>query len=120
MELTVEKLSLVYCPSDENRKAGQAIGVGVEFHFLPGNPRALRGRGRTVSANRTDYTVWFLEIWTGRVRLTPDDALNAVPRRFCASTSTCLSVTTKNAIEFEEAADKQGRRSQSKRRNCSR
>jgi len=56
--------------------------------------------------NRTDYDRLILEIWTDG-RLSPDDALTQASAIFAGITSTCSSVMTRNAIEFEEAADKQ-------------
>jgi DNA-directed RNA polymerase subunit alpha len=104
MELTV-KTGRGFCPSDENKKPGQAIGViAIDSIFSP----VTRVRYNVEAArvgNRTDYDKLILEIWTDG-RLTPDDALT----QSSAILSHHLDVFVgydKNAVEFEEAADKQ-------------
>jgi DNA-directed RNA polymerase subunit alpha len=104
MELTV-KIGRGFCPSDENKKPGQAIGViAIDSIFSP----VTRVRYNVEAArvgNRTDYDKLILEIWTDG-RLTPDDALT----QSSAILSHHLDVFVgydKNAVEFEEAADKQ-------------
>ena len=104
MELTV-KTGRGFCPSDENKKPGQAIGViAIDSIFSP----VTRVRYNVEAArvgNRTDYDKLILEVWTDG-RLTPDDALT----QSSAILSHHLDVFVgydKNAIEFEEAADKQ-------------
>ena len=104
MELTV-KIGRGFCPSDENKKPGQAIGViAIDSIFSP----VTRVRYNVEAArvgNRTDYDKLILEIWTDG-RLTPDDALTQAS----AILSHHLDVFVgydKNAVEFEEAADKQ-------------
>jgi DNA-directed RNA polymerase subunit alpha len=104
MELTV-KTGRGFCPSDENKKPGQAIGViAIDSIFSP----VTRVRYAVEAArvgNRTDYDKLVLEIWTDG-RLTPDDALT----QSSAILSHHLDVFVgydKNAVEFEEAADKQ-------------
>ena len=73
MELTV-KVGRGFCPSDENKKPGQAIGiVAIDSIFSP----VTRVRYAVEAArvgNRTDYDRLVLEIWTDG-RITPDDAL---------------------------------------------
>src|SRR5450432_4486557 len=73
MELTV-KVGRGFCPSDENKKPGQAIGVvAIDSIFSP----VTRVRYAVEAArvgNRTDYDKLILEVWTDG-RLTPDDAL---------------------------------------------
>jgi DNA-directed RNA polymerase subunit alpha len=73
MELTV-KIGRGFCPSDENKKPGQAIGiVAIDSLFSP----VTRVRYAVEAArvgNRTDYDRLVLEIWTDG-RITPDDAL---------------------------------------------
>jgi DNA-directed RNA polymerase subunit alpha len=104
MELTV-KIGRGFCVSDENKKAGQAIGiVAIDSLFSP----VTRVRYAVEAArvgNRTDYDRLVLEIWTDG-RITPDDALTQAS----AILSHHLDVFVgydKNAVEFEEAADKQ-------------
>ena len=104
MELTV-KIGRGFCPSDENKKPGQAIGViAIDSIFSP----VTRVRYNVEAArvgNRTDYYKFILEIWTDG-RLTPDDALT----QSSAILSHHLDVFVgydKNAVEFEEAADQQ-------------
>jgi DNA-directed RNA polymerase subunit alpha len=104
MELTV-KVGRGFCPSDENKKPGQAIGViAIDSIFSP----VTRVRYNVEAArvgNRTDYDKLVIEIWTDG-RLTPDDALT----QSSAILSHHLDVFVgydKNAVEFEEAADKQ-------------
>jgi len=104
MELTV-KIGRGFCPSDENKKPGQPIGViAIDSIFSP----VTRVRYNVEAArvgNRTDYDKLILEIWTDG-RLTPDDALT----QSSAILSHHLDVFVgydKNAVEFEEAADKQ-------------
>src|SRR5215469_18342017 len=104
MELTV-KIGRGFCPGDENKKPGQAIGViAIDSIFSP----VTRVRYNVEAArvgNRTDYDRLILEIWTDG-RLTPDDALTQAS----AILSHHLDVFVgydKNAVEFEEAADKQ-------------
>ncbi len=104
MELTV-RVGRGYCQNDENKKAGQAIGVvAIDSLFSP----VTRVRYAVEAArvgNRTDYDRLILEIWTDG-RISPDDALT----QSSAILSHHLDVFVgydKNAIEFEEAADKQ-------------
>jgi DNA-directed RNA polymerase subunit alpha len=104
MELTV-KIGRGFCPGDENKKAGQAIGViAIDSIFSP----VTRVRYAVEAArvgNRTDYDRLVLEVWTDG-RITPDDALTQAS----AILSHHLDVFVgydKNQVEFEEAADKQ-------------
>ena len=73
MELTVT-VGRGFCPSDENKKLGQAIGVvAIDSLFSP----VTRVRYSVEAArvgNRTDYDRLVLEIWTDG-RVSPDDAL---------------------------------------------
>jgi len=73
MELTV-KIGRGFCPSDENKKPGQAIGVvAIDSLFSP----VTRVRYAVENARvgqRTDYDRLVLEIWTDGT-ITPDDAL---------------------------------------------
>ena len=73
MELTV-RVGRGYCQNDENKKAGQPIGVvAIDSLFSP----VTRVRYAVEAArvgNRTDYDRLILEIWTDG-RISPDDAL---------------------------------------------
>src|SRR5580693_6940929 len=104
MELTV-KIGRGFCPSDENKKPGQAIGiVAIDSIFSP----VTRVRYAVEAArvgNRTDYDRLILEIWTDG-RLTPDDALTQASAILAHHLDVFVGYD-KNAVEFEEAADKQ-------------
>ena len=104
MELTV-KVGRGFCPSDENKKPGQAIGVvAIDSLFSP----VTRVRYAVEAArvgNRTDYDRLILEIWTDG-RLTPDDALTQASAILAHHLDVFVGYD-KNAVEFEEAADKQ-------------
>jgi DNA-directed RNA polymerase subunit alpha len=104
MELEV-KIGRGFCPGDENKKSGQAIGVvAIDSLFSP----VVRVRYQIEAARvgqRTDYDRLILEVWTDG-RLTPDDALTQAS----AILSHHLDVFVgydKNAVEFEEVVDKQ-------------
>jgi len=104
MELTV-KVGRGFCPSDENKKSGQAIGiVAIDSLFSP----VTRVRYAVEAArvgNRTDYDRLVLEIWTDG-RITPDDALTQSSAILAHHLDVFVGYD-KNAVEFEEAADKQ-------------
>ena len=104
MELTV-KVGRGFCPSDENKKSGQAIGiVAIDSIFSP----VTRVRYAVEAArvgNRTDYDRLVLEIWTDG-RITPDDALTQASAILAHHLDVFVGYD-KNAVEFEEAADKQ-------------
>ena len=104
MELTV-KTGRGFCPSDENKKPGQAIGViAIDSIFSP----VTRVRYNVEAArvgNRTDYDKLILDIWTDG-RLTPDDALTQSSAILAHHLDVFVGYD-KNAVEFEEAADKQ-------------
>ena len=104
MELTV-KVGRGFCPGDENKKPGQAIGVvAIDSIFSP----VTRVRYAVEAArvgNRTDYDRLVLEIWTDG-RITPDDALTQSSAILAHHLDVFVGYD-KNAIEFEEAADKQ-------------
>jgi DNA-directed RNA polymerase subunit alpha len=104
MELTI-KTGRGFCPSDENKKPGQAIGViAIDSIFSP----VTRVRYNVEAArvgNRTDYDKLILEVWTDG-RLTPDDALTQSSAILAHHLDVFVGYD-KNAIEFEEAADKQ-------------
>jgi len=104
MELEV-KIGRGFCPSDENKKPGQAIGVvAIDSLFSP----VTRVRYSVEAArvgNRTDYDRLILEIWTDG-RLSPDDALTQASAILQHHLDVFVGYD-KNAVEFEEAADKQ-------------
>src|ERR1035438_9689197 len=104
MELEV-KIGRGFCPSDENKKPGQAIGVvAIDSLFSP----VTRVRYNVEAArvgNRTDYDRLVLEIWTDG-RITPDDALTQASAILAHHLDVFVGYD-KNAVEFEEAADKQ-------------
>ena len=104
MELTV-KIGRGFCPGDENKKPGQPIGViAIDSIFSP----VTRVRYNIEAArvgNRTDYDKLILEIWTDG-RLTPDDALTQASAILAHHLDVFVGYD-KNAVEFEEAADKQ-------------
>ena len=104
MELTV-KIGRGFCPSDENKKLGQAIGiVAIDSLFSP----VTRVRYAVEAArvgNRTDYDRLVMEIWTDG-RTTPDDALTQASAILAHHLDVFVGYD-KNAVEFEEAADKQ-------------
>src|SRR5512137_518876 len=104
MELTV-KVGRGFCPGDENKKPGQAIGiVAIDSLFSP----VTRVRYDVEAARlgqRTDYDRLVLEIWTDG-RISPDDALTQASAILQHHLDVFVGYD-KNAIEFEEAADKQ-------------
>ena len=104
MELTV-KIGRGFCASDDNKKPGQAIGiVAIDSIFSP----VTRVRYAVEAArvgNRTDYDRLVLEVWTDG-RITPDDALTQASAILAHHLDVFVGYD-KNAIEFEEAADKQ-------------
>jgi len=104
MELTV-KVGRGFFTGDENKKSGQAIGViAIDSLFSP----VTRVRYAVEAArvgNRTDYDRLVMEIWTDG-RITPDDALTQASAILAHHLDVFVGYD-KNAIEFEEAADKQ-------------
>ena len=104
MELTV-KIGRGFCPSDENKKPGQAIGVvAIDSLFSPVSRVRYAVEAARVG-NRTDYDRLILEIWT-EGRLSPDDALTQASAILQHHLDVFVGYD-KNAVEFEEAADKQ-------------
>ena len=101
MELEV-KIGRGFCPSDENKKPGQAIGVmAIDSLFSP----VTRVRYAVEAArvgNRTDYDRLILEIWTDG-RISPDDALTQASAILAHHLDVFVGYD-KNAVEFEEAA----------------
>src|ERR1043165_6173083 len=104
MELEV-KIGRGFCPGDENKKPGQAIGViAIDSLFSP----VTRVRYSVEAARvgqRTDYDRLILEIWTDG-RITPDDALTQASAILAHHLDVFVGYD-KNAVEFEEVADKQ-------------
>ena len=104
MELTL-KIGRGFCPSDENKKPGQAIGiVAIDSLFSP----VTRVRYAVEAArvgNRTDYDRLILELWTDG-RISPDDALTQASAILQHHLDVFVGYD-KNAVEFEEAVDKQ-------------
>ncbi|HEU5069437.1 MAG TPA: DNA-directed RNA polymerase subunit alpha [Verrucomicrobiae bacterium] len=104
MELEV-KVGRGFCPGDENKKPGQAIGViAIDSIFSPVT-RVRYGVEAARVGQRTDYDRLVVEVWTDG-RMTPDDALT----QSSAILQHHLDVFVgydKNAVEFEEVADRQ-------------
>jgi DNA-directed RNA polymerase subunit alpha len=104
MELEV-KVGRGFLPGDENKKPEQAIGViAIDSLFSP----VTRVRYSVESARvgqRTDYDRLLLEIWTDG-RISPDDALTQASAILQHHLDVFVGYD-KNAVEFEEAADKQ-------------
>ena len=104
MELEV-KVGRGFCPGEENKKAGQAIGViAIDSLFSP----VTRVRYAVESARvgqRTDYDRLVIEMWTDG-RITPDDALTQASAILQHHLDVFVGYD-KNAVEFEEVVDKQ-------------
>ncbi len=104
MELEV-KVGRGFCPGDENKKPDQAIGViAIDSLFSP----VTRVRYAVESARvgqRTDYDRLILEVWTDG-RISPDDALTQASAILQHHLDVFVGYD-KNAVEFEEVADKQ-------------
>lgn len=104
MELEL-KIGRGFCPSDENKKPGQPIGViAIDSLFSP----VTRVRYAVEAArvgNRTDYDRLILEIWTDG-RISPDDALTQASAILAHHLDAFVGYD-KNAVEFEEAESKQ-------------
>jgi DNA-directed RNA polymerase subunit alpha len=104
MELEI-KVGRGFCPGDENKKPDQAIGViAIDSLFSP----VTRVRYAVESARvgqRTDYDRLLVEIWTDG-RITPDDALTQASAILQHHLDVFVGYD-KNAVEFEEVADKQ-------------
>lgn len=105
-EMEVEvKVGRGFCPGEENKRPDQPLGmIAIDSLFSP----VTRVRYAVESARvgqRTDYDRLIIEIWTDG-RLTPDDALV----QSSAILQHHLDVFVgydKNAVEFEEVAEKQ-------------
>jgi len=104
MELEL-KIGRGFCPSDENKKPGQPIGViAIDSLFSP----VTRVRYAVEAArvgNRTDYDRLILEIWTDG-RISPDDALTQSSAILAHHLDVFVGYD-KNAVGFEEAESKQ-------------
>jgi len=104
MELTV-RIGRGFCPGDENKKLGQAIGViAIDSLFSPVNRVRYSVEAARVG-QRTDYDRLILEVWTDG-RITPDDALTQASAILAHHLDVFVGYD-KNAVEFEEVADKQ-------------
>jgi DNA-directed RNA polymerase subunit alpha len=104
IELEV-KVGRGFCPGDENKKLEQPIGViAIDSLFSP----VTRVRYSVESARvgqRTDYDRLILEIWTDG-RISPEDALTQASAILQHHLDVFVGYD-KNAVEFEEVADKQ-------------
>jgi len=104
MELEV-KVGRGFLPGDENKKPDQAIGViAIDSLFSP----VTRVRYAVESARvgqRTDYDRLILEVWTDG-RISPEDALTQASAILQHHLDVFVGYD-KNAVEFEEVADKQ-------------
>lgn len=104
MELEV-KVGRGFLPGDENKKPDQAIGViAIDSLFSP----VTRVKYSVESARvgqRTDYDRLIIEIWTDG-RISPDDALTQASAILQHHLDVFVGYD-KNAVEFEEVADKQ-------------
>jgi DNA-directed RNA polymerase subunit alpha len=105
-EMEVEvKIGRGFCPGDENKKTDQVIGViAIDSLFSP----VTRVRYAVESARvgqRTDYDRLIIEIWTDG-RISPDDALTQASAILQHHLDVFVGYD-KNAVEFEEVADKQ-------------
>jgi DNA-directed RNA polymerase subunit alpha len=104
MELEV-KVGRGFCPGDENKKLGQAIGViAIDSIFSPVT-RVRYGVEAARVGQRTDYDRLVVEVWTDG-RLTPDDALTQASAILQHHLDVFVGYD-KNAVEFEEVADRQ-------------
>src|SRR5712672_2129285 len=104
MELEV-KVGRGFLPGDENKKPDQAIGViAIDSLFSP----VTRVRYAVESARvgqRTDYDRLILEVWTDG-RISPEDSLTQASAILQHHLDVFVGYD-KNAVEFEEVADKQ-------------
>jgi DNA-directed RNA polymerase subunit alpha len=104
MELEL-KIGRGFCPSDENKKPGQPIGViAIDSLFSPVTRMRYAVEAARVG-NRTDYDRLILEIWTDG-RISPDDALTQASAILAHHLDVFVGYD-KNAVEFEEAESKQ-------------
>jgi DNA-directed RNA polymerase subunit alpha len=104
MELEV-KVGRGFLPGDENKKPDQAIGViAIDSLFSPVSRVKYSVESARVG-QRTDYDRLILEIWTDG-RISPDDALTQASAILQHHLDVFVGYD-KNAVEFEEVADKQ-------------
>ena len=104
MDLEV-KVGRGFCPGDENKKPGQSIGIiAIDSLFSPGTRVRYAVEAARVG-QRTDYDRLILEIWTDG-RLSPEDALTQASAILQHHLDVFVGYD-KNAVEFEEVADKQ-------------
>jgi len=104
MELEV-KVGRGFCPGDENKKTGQAIGViPIDSMFSPVSRVRYSVEDARVG-QRTDYDRLVVELWTDG-RLSPDDAMTQASAILQHHLDVFVGYD-KNAIQFEEVVDKQ-------------
>ncbi len=104
MELEL-KIGRGFCPSDENKKPGQPIGVIAIDSLFSTVTRVSYAVEAARVGNRTDYDRLILEIWTDG-RISPDDALTQASAILAHHLDVFVGYD-KNAVEFEEAESKQ-------------
>jgi len=104
MELEI-KVGRGFLAGDDNKKPDQAIGViAIDSLFSPVT-RVRYGVESARVGQRTDYDRLILEIWTDG-RISPDDALTQASAILQHHLDVFVGYD-KNAVEFEEVADKQ-------------
>jgi len=104
MELEV-KVGRGFLPGDENKRPDQPLGtVAIDSLFSPVTRVKYAVENARVG-QRTDYDRLMIEIWTDG-RITPDDALTQASAILQHHLDVFVGYD-KNAIEFEEVADKQ-------------
>src|ERR1044071_3372891 len=104
MELEV-KVGRGFCPGEDNKKPGQAIGViAIDSLFSPVT-RVRYGVENARVGQRTDYDRLVIEFWTDG-RISPDDALTQASAILQHHLDVFVGYD-KNAVQFEEAVEKQ-------------
>jgi DNA-directed RNA polymerase subunit alpha len=104
MELEV-RIGRGFCPGDENKKAGQAIGIiAIDSLFSPVSRVRYTVEAARVG-QKTDYDKLILELWTDG-RISPDDALTQASAILQHHLDVFVGYD-KNAVEFEQEVDKQ-------------
>jgi DNA-directed RNA polymerase subunit alpha len=104
MEIEI-KVGRGFLPGDENKKLDQAIGViAIDSLFSPVSRVRYTVENARVG-QRTDYDKLVLELWTDG-RISPDDALTQASAILQHHLDVFVGYD-KNAVEFEEVADKQ-------------
>ena len=104
MELEV-KVGRGFCPGDENKVPGQAIGVIAVDSLFSTVTRVRYAVENARVGNRTDYDRLILEVWTDE-RISPDDALTQASAILQHHLDVLVGYD-KNAVEFEEVLFKQ-------------